>query len=60
MEDVPNFTPVEELDYCGNEKEREEPRDDCFIGHPQVMFMKPHGIVQSLSEVGLAPIGLLV
>lgn len=42
---------VEELDGCGYKKEREEASYNSLIGHPQMVLVKPHGVVEPLSEV---------
>ncbi len=60
QKDIPDPALVEELDRSGDEKEGEEAGDDGFIGHPQVVLVKPHGIIKPLSEIRFTPAGLLV
>lgn len=51
---------VEELDGRCDKKEREEASYNCLVGHPQMVLVEPHGVVEPLSEVRLAPARLLV
>lgn len=51
---------VEKLNGRGDKKEREEASYNGFVGHPEVVLVEPHGVVEPLSEVRLAPARLLV
>lgn len=42
---------VEELDGRGDKKEREEAGYNGLVGHPQMVLVEPHGVVEPLSEV---------
>lgn len=59
-EDVPQRAHPEQLDHRGSDKERKNTRDDGLVGHPEMMLVPPHRVVEPLAKVGFGPSSLLV
>lgn len=59
-QDVPQRAGPEKVDDGGGDEEGENAGDNGLVGHPQVVLVPPHGVVEPLAEVRLCPARLLV